>query len=145
MSVNKLCALFTISLWSLASQMPFLYVVQWNILDNFLETIYVIYIKLKYWISFCFFCISMFPNMHCLPCVIGHRTRVSFIQCQTFSKVGKEGNGKLAKNTPEGLIQWQPTPVFLPGKSHRPRSLVGYSPWGHKQSDTTERLHFLFF
>ena len=48
MSVNKLCALFTISLWSLASQMPFLYVVQWNILDNFLETIYIIYIKLKY-------------------------------------------------------------------------------------------------
>ena len=30
----------------------------------------------------------------------------------------------------------QPTPVFLPGKSHGERSLVGYSPWGHKQSDT---------
>ena len=26
--------------------------------------------------------------------------------------------------------KWQPTPVFLPGKSHRQRSLVGYSPWG---------------
>ena len=37
--------------------------------------------------------------------------------------------------------EWQPTPVFLPGKSHRRRSLVGYSPWGHKESDTTERLH----
>ena len=33
---------------------------------------------------------------------------------------------------------WQPTPVFLPGKSHRQRSLVGYAPWGHKDSDTTE-------
>ena len=35
-----------------------------------------------------------------------------------------------------------PTPVFLPGKSHGWTSLVGYSPWGHKESDTTERLHF---
>ena len=32
---------------------------------------------------------------------------------------------------------WQPTPVFLPGESHAQRSLVGYSPWGHKESDTT--------
>ena len=35
-----------------------------------------------------------------------------------------------------------PTPVLLPGKSHRWRSLVGCSPWGHEESDTTERLHF---
>ena len=33
-------------------------------------------------------------------------------------------------------------PVFLSGKSHGRRSLVGYSPWGCKESDTTERLHF---
>ena len=31
-----------------------------------------------------------------------------------------------------------PTPVFLPGRPHGERSLVGYSPWGHKDSDTTE-------
>ena len=30
--------------------------------------------------------------------------------------------------------KWQPTPVFLPGKSHRQRSLAGYSPWVHKES-----------
>ena len=30
----------------------------------------------------------------------------------------------------------------LPGKSHGQKSLVGYSPWGHKESDTTERLHY---
>ena len=35
--------------------------------------------------------------------------------------------------------KWQPTPVL--GKSHGWRSLVGYSPWGYKESDTTERLH----
>ena len=34
--------------------------------------------------------------------------------------------------------KWQPTPAFLLGKSHGQRSLVGYSPWGHKVSDTTE-------
>ena len=36
--------------------------------------------------------------------------------------------------------EWQPTPVLLPGESHGQRSLVGYSPWGHKESDMTERL-----
>ena len=40
--------------------------------------------------------------------------------------------------------QWHPTPVLLPGKSHGWRSLVGCSPWGRKESDTTERLHFHF-
>ena len=37
--------------------------------------------------------------------------------------------------------KWQPTPVLLPRKSHKQRSLVGYSPWGHKESDMTEQLH----
>ena len=37
--------------------------------------------------------------------------------------------------------KWQPTPVFLPGKFHGQRSLVVYSPWGRKESDTTEQLH----
>ena len=36
--------------------------------------------------------------------------------------------------------KWQPTPVFLPGKSRAQRSLVGYSPRGRKESDTTEQL-----
>ena len=36
--------------------------------------------------------------------------------------------------------KWQPTPVILAWKSHEQRSLVGYSPWGHKELDTTERL-----
>ena len=34
--------------------------------------------------------------------------------------------------------KWQPTRVLLPGKFHRWRSLEGYSPWGHKESDATE-------
>ena len=40
--------------------------------------------------------------------------------------------------------KWQFTPVLLPGKSHGQRSLVGYSPWGRKELDTTERLGFHF-
>ena len=40
--------------------------------------------------------------------------------------------------------KWKPTPVLLPGESHGGRSLVGYSPWGRKESDMTERLHFHF-
>ena len=57
---------------------------------------------------------------------------------------------QLVKNSPAmqetrfnpcvGKIPWRiPTPVFLPGESHGQRSLVGYHPWGCKESDTTHR------
>ena len=42
----------------------------------------------------------------------------------------------------EGFYQWHPTPVHLPGKSHGWRRLVGCSPWGRTESDTTDQLHF---
>ena len=42
------------------------------------------------------------------------------------------------------LRHWHPTPVLLPGKPHGHRSLVGCSPWGREESDTTERPHFHF-
>ena len=49
---------------------------------------------------------------------------------------------KSGKDGIEVYIPWgrayQTTPVFLPGESHGQRSLVGYSPWGHKESDTAE-------
>ena len=44
----------------------------------------------------------------------------------------------------EGNWRRQPTPVLLPGKSHGRRGLVGCSPWGRTESDTTEWLHFHF-
>ena len=57
----------------------------------------------------------------------------------------KEGNmgrtGQRSKRIRKVLVQ-NPTPVLLPGKSHGRRSLVGCSPWGCQESDTTERLHF---
>ena len=37
--------------------------------------------------------------------------------------------------------KWQPAPVFLPEKSHEQRSLVGYSPWGHEESEVTQHVH----
>ena len=46
----------------------------------------------------------------------------------------------LCHEAPQGR-KCQPTLVFLPGKSHGQRSLVGYSPWGDRQSDTTEHTH----
>ena len=45
------------------------------------------------------------------------------------------GSGRSA-----GEGNWQLTPVFLPRKSHGQSSLVSYSSWGHKESDTTEQL-----
>ena len=56
-----------------------------------------------------------------------------------------EGNNRMGKT--RDLFrrrQWHPTPVLLPGKSNGRRSLVGCRPWGHEESDTTERLHFHF-
>ena len=38
-------------------------------------------------------------------------------------------------------MEGKPTPLFLPGKPHGQRSLAGYSPWGHKESDTIEHVH----
>ena len=40
--------------------------------------------------------------------------------------------------SPPWRREWQPTPVFLPGKFHGWRSLAGYNPWGHKEADMTE-------
>ena len=53
----------------------------------------------------------------------------------------------LAATAAEGISwrrQWHPTPVFLPEKSHGWRRLLGCSPWGCEESDTTKRLHFHF-
>ena len=47
-------------------------------------------------------------------------------------------------NQSVNATQWQSTPALLPGKSHGRRSLIGYSPRGRKESDTTEQLHFHF-
>ena len=55
------------------------------------------------------------------------------------------GDKKLGFDPWVGMIPWrrawQLTPVFFPGESHGQRSLVGYSPWGRKQSDMTKATY----
>ena len=73
-------------------------------------------------------------------------------QIDTFSGCGILGWWRFSLSTQNlrGYIciyiyrrrRWHPTPVLLPGKSHGRRSLVGCGPWGCKESDTTEWLHF---
>ena len=78
-----------------------------------------------------------FPNtMLCCPC--SSVSKESACQCRT------PGFESWVRKIP-WRRKWQPTPVLLPGKFHGLRSLEGYSPWGHKELDTTERLHFLLF
>ena len=59
-------------------------------------------------------------------------------QRRYFAKKGPSSQGYWRR-------QWHPTPILLLGKSHGQRSLVDYSPCCHKESNTTEQLHFLFF
>ena len=74
-----------------------------------------------------------------------------FVSSKIWKQNNKAGSGKesswLPLNVSSRLLwrrQWQPTPVLLPGKSHGQRSLVGCSPWGREESDTTEWLAFHF-
>ena len=64
----------------------------------------------------------------------GSRGREPACQCRRLKRQGL--NLQVGK-IPWGKA-WQPSPVFLPGESHRQRILVGYNPWGHKEVDTTE-------
>ena len=59
---------------------------------------------------------------------------------------GPVGKTPLSQCRRPGFYLWSGNqiPVLLPGKSHGWRNLVGYGPWGCKQSETTERLHYLY-
>ena len=60
-------------------------------------------------------------------------------QLSVCLQCGRPGFDSWVRNIP-WRRKWQSTPAHLPGKSHGRRSLRGYSPWGHKESDTTEQL-----
>ena len=75
----------------------------------------------------------------------GHRTE----KCQFSFQSQRKAMPKNAQTTAQlhsshTRRQWHPTPVLLPGKSHGQRILVGCSPWGREELDTTERLHCHF-
>ena len=108
--------------------------------------------KLKIWIRQ-----VDYHNVNILTVILHY----GFIRCHHWGKVnegwsfpvGSEGKesacnaGNLAFNLWVRKIPWKrecvPTAVFLPGEFHGQRSLKGYSPWGHKELDMTERLILL--
>ena len=61
------------------------------------------------------------------------------LPCGSAGKESACNAGDLG-SIPGSRREWQPTPVFWPGESHGQRSLAGYSPWGRRESDTTEGL-----
>ena len=64
----------------------------------------------------------------------GARGEEPACQCRRRKRPGFEPwVGKIAQSRAR-----QPTPAFLPGESHGQKGLAGYSPWGHKESETTE-------
>ena len=72
------------------------------------------------------------------PCLFG-------LPCGSDGKASAHNAGDLGSIPGSGRSwrrKWQSTPALLPGKSHGWKSLIGYSPWDHKESDTTERLYF---
>ena len=92
------------------------------------------------------------PNSQVTQSTFKEAARCEGYSSRQGAEMGYPG-GSAVKNLPTsvgdmGLIpgsgrppwrkKWQPPPVFLPGKSHGQRSLVGSGPWGHKESDTTE-------
>ena len=78
---------------------------------------------------------SKLKAFHRIPCHLKHEVLIhsGFLVC--FKQLSFCGALTIWRR------KWQPTPVFLHGESQERRSLVGYSPWGRKESDTTEQLH----
>ena len=73
-----------------------------------------------------------------LPFLSSPQKYLSLQHClSTYSTIISSNKGSWRR-------QWHPTPVLLPEKAHGRRSLVGYSPRGRKELDTTERLNFHF-
>ena len=83
---------------------------------------------------------------YCTTALISHASKVmlKILQARLQSiclQCGRPGFKSWVGKIP-WRRKWQSTPILLPGKSHGQRSLVGYSPWGRKELDVTERLHF---
>ena len=96
-----------------------------------------------------------FPSLHCSGsrCSAGELSKVGPGLCALIRskplrfRYSTKSQTRLALRFvpfPGLRRRWHPTPVFLPGKSHGWRNLVGCSSWGREESDTTERLPFHF-
>ena len=86
---------------------------------------------------------AMAPHSGTLAWKIPRTEKPGGLQSMGSQRVGHDWETSLSLFTfMHWRRKWQPTPVLLPGKSHGRRIVVGYSPWGRKASDRTERLHF---
>ena len=93
----------------------------------------------EYWHGLSFSSPGFFVTQGWNPCLLHYRWIIHQSICLECWRPGFDSwVGKIPWRR-----KWQPTPVPLPGESHGGRSLVGYSPWGSKESDTTEWLHSL--
>ena len=90
----------------------------------------------------------MYHNFLTHSSVNGHLGCFHVLAIVNSASFNIEVDGSFSIMVSSGYIyqrrQWHPTPVLLPGKSHGWGTLEGCSPWGRKESDTTERLHFHF-
>ena len=88
---------------------------------------------------------AMAPHSSTLAWKIPWMEEPGGLQSKRLLRVGHDWANSLSLFTfMHWRRKWQPTPVLLPRESHGQRSLVGCSPWGHEELDTTERLHFHF-
>ena len=148
-------------LWIMKSVFPF-WNIQINLLENwkFLEAYYSIlgyYWKGMWWL-FCFIFFFVFTEIHLIYnvyiCVYIHIYTDTYIwvlrwhnskrficQCRRRKSCGFD---PWVRKIPWSR-KWKPGPVFLPGQFHRQRSLVGYSPWGHTESDVTEHMNMCIY
>ena len=103
--------------------------------------------KKRPWTAIC--CTDIFKPQHS-DMWLQHQTILSSLQSRDFNfacdkesacNAGDSGSISGSEKIPWRRKQ-QPTPLFLPGELHGQRSLVGYSPWGYKELDRTERLTF---
>ena len=90
--------------------------------------------------------LDMTGRLHFIPCFGLWFTSYLGLPYSSNSKESACNAGDLQVSWVRKILwrrEWQSTPVFLPGESHGQGSLVGYSPWDSKESDTTEQLTLL--
>ena len=75
------------------------------------------------------------------PCPMRQQSAVAVMTSAVWEMPGHLPSSRGRTRLPF-CTRWQPTAVFLPGEPHGRRSLVGCSPWGHKELDTTEQLNW---
>ena len=107
-----------------------------NDIGNFVKTHLVIEVWAYFW-TFIFTPLFSMPIFMPIPGFPGGDGKEPACRCRRCTFV--PWVGKIPWRS-----AWQPSPIFLPGESHEQRSLVGYSPWGCKESDTTEWLSIAY-